>query len=175
MTLEAAHYYCSQADVEAIFSANGVQLRLEDPGDDSAYSTISDYMDFALGDAAVTIDDYLGYLHSPSWLATSRWVNNRAAWLACAAIAERRGNPEPESLTDRVDRILEELEYHRKHSRPLAGIPVRSRLAPNWSNVRVDVRFNWKVIRVERRTSSRNQSVLQTFRDWNDAFSVELN
>lgn len=173
MPLEEATYYCTQADAELILSAHGVKLRLDDDQDDEVSSTEQEAMDFALGDAAVTIDSYLGYFHTPAILATSRWVNNRAAWITVGALCGRRGNPEPESLTERVDRILEELEYHRKHSRPLPGVPVRTALMPGWSNMTIDLRYNWKVLRVNRHTSSRNRSQLQTFRDWRSAFSWE--
>lgn len=173
MTLEAQQLYCSQVDVEYILSANGVKLRLDDTEDDEISEFEDGAMNFALGDAAVTIDQYLAHLHTPAILATSRWVNNRAAWLATYALCGRRGNSEPESLIERTERVLEELEYHRKHSRPLAGLPVRTSLAPNWSNLRVDLRYDFKVLRVELLTSSRNRSQLQTFRDWREAFRVE--
>lgn len=174
MSLQDITLYASQADVEAILSAHGVSLRLDDDQDDVVSSTEQDAMDFALGDASITIDDYLGAMHTSAYLATSRWVNNRAAWLATYALCGRRGNPEPESLIERAEKIIEELEYHRRANRPLPGLPVRTRLAPNWSNLRPDLRFNFKVLRVERSTSSRNESQLQTFRDWRAAFAIEI-
>lgn len=173
MPLQDAVYYCSQDDVEAILSANGVRLRLDDDGSEEISAEEQEAMDFALGDAAVTIDQYLAAMHTPAYLATSRWVNNRAAWLSVLALCERRGNPVPESLMDRSEKIFEELEYHRDTSRPIAGVPLRTSMAPTWSNVRVDPRYQFKAIRVEKQTSSRRASSLQTFTDWQAAFSVE--
>jgi phage gp36-like protein len=174
MALESVQLYCSQADLEGLLSFNGVKLWADDDGDEEIDAVEQDAIDFALGDAAVTIDQYLSTLHTPTWLATSRWVNNRATWLSAYALCGRRGNTVPESLENRALEIQEELAYHRDSSRPIAGIPVRMAMVPTFSNVRVDVRYSFKVLRVDRTTSSRHRaSSLEQFTDWNSAFRFE--
>ena len=175
MTLATITLYCSQTNVEQILSANGVTLRLDDSGDGTVSAAEQLAMDFALADAAETCNFYLWPKYSPSWLATSNWVNVRASWLATYALCDRRGNPCPESLEDRAEKVLEELERVHSGSHLLPGVPLRWAMAPVYSNVRADPRYEYRVLRVERNNSSRQRrSALQTFTDWREAFYLEV-
>lgn len=170
-----SHTYCTQADVEHLLSQAGVVMRLDDDNDGSASNPFELHaMQDSINDATESCNYFLFMKYDPANLANSNWVNRRATILAAYDLCGRRGNPVPESLAERAEKALEELEAVAEAYRLLPGIPLRRTCAPTWDNVRCDPRYNWKVIRVERNTSSPQTTSQPVNQDWMESFAYEI-
>lgn len=174
MALESLTYFCTAANVEGVLSANGVKLRLDDDQDGAVSSAELEYLTFARGDATETVRFACWMKYADSWLATSNWVNTRATWLAAYALCDRRGNPCPDSIVDRCERYQEELDAIADGKRLIPMLPLRTGLMPAYSNSRVDPRYQFRVLRVEKRSSSQHPSSLPRVTDYTESFFVEM-
>jgi len=171
------YLYCTQADVESILSSAGVLDRLDDEGDQYVTSTELVAMTDIITDASETVNFYAWSRYSGESLATSNWVKRRTAELAAYELCTRRGNPAPEAVEAKALAAQEMLSKVRDRNHPIPGIGLRRILAPAWSNIRCDARYNWKVIRVERGTSTSEptqQTTQPQFIDRGEQYSYEI-
>ncbi len=175
MALATITLLCSQSDVEHYFSARAVKLHLDDNADGIVDAGEQAAMTDALTEAAETIYYYCYQIYSPAALATSNLVNRMATHFAGYRLAGRKGNPIPETVVEDVAKDEERLKEVRDANGRLPGVPLRRILAPIVDNIRVDPRYNFRCIRVERNQSSQhNQTGQRVNPDWQDAFSFEM-
>lgn len=148
-------YYCTQSDMEEIFSAAGVQAFSdhEEIGEADA-----DNVQRAITRASEEINRYcLSY--SAEALTTCSIVNDWCAWLALFYLCRFRGNPPPESLAAEAADIREQLKEIRSGIGVLPDIPKRADFRPSFSNVVVN-RSRRAPLRVDRETSDKVQTAL---------------
>lgn len=81
--------YCSQADVQARLSAEGVRLRLDD--DPTAIADV-------LENAAIEINERAQTRYPVAALVQSNWVNKKARDIAAFFLCLRRNNPVTKSV-----------------------------------------------------------------------------
>lgn len=148
--------YTTRADVERMLSAAGVRLRLDHFGDGiSTGATDANVMTDAVDMATETVNFYCWSKYEPSRLATSVLVNRWATVLAAYEVCMLRGNPVPNVLMQRAEKVETYMQQVADGPRVLPNVPRRRTGAPVFSNLRCDPRFILKVIRVERNNSTR--------------------
>ena len=170
-----AYTYVTDADIDEILSANGVTARL----DDDASGTISAAEELRRDNAQVlaseTLDYYLYSRYAPNRLAESNLVNLWAAYYAAWHVCQARGNPVPKSISDYIlDFIEPKLEDISAGRKFLPGVPLRRTQAPTWDNIRANPRYSFKVLRVERKTSSKEPTDLPVVVDYASEYSYEI-
>jgi phage gp36-like protein len=165
--------YCDQGSVERYLSAQGVSLRLDDDGDGYISDTEQAALTDALIEASETCNFYLFWKYTPTMLATSNWVNRKATLLAAYRLCSRRGNPPPQIVVEDAARVEEDLKAVADGGRMVPNLALRRVLAPVFSNTRVDPRYNFRCIRVERQQSSSQPSQLPQNTDWTDSVLFE--
>lgn len=170
-TLE--YTYTTQTYVEQMLSAIGVTLRLDDGGDGSVSAAEQLAMTDAIVEATETCNYYLAQKYTYADLATSNWVNRCATVLAVYVLAARRLDPIPDSIAERAEKYEEKLKEIRDKGGQVPGLPMKITMAPTGTNTRCDIRFNWRVIRVERGTSTKKSSTLPQRPDYNEGASQE--
>ncbi len=166
--------YCTQADVEDILSPDGVKLRLDDDRDENVSVVEQRRMTKSIARASEEVNKYCFQKYTAANLATSNWVNQATALLAACYLCRARGNQIPESLEEERDEIKEELEAIRAGQLRLPGVPLRRRLAPKLSQVRVSAHFQYKAIRKERNKVSPDTDGLPQQPDYREQLTPEL-
>lgn len=174
MPLNTPTYFCTQADLEAVLSAHGVRLRLDDDQSGTATSGEIAYLTLIRGWASETVLMYCNDRYAPSILATSPLVNGWTTYLAAYELCFRRGNAVPDPIQAQAERTEDTLREIQEGRLRIPGVPVRRITAPVWSNVRFNPHFQFNTIRVERRTSSPIRTDLKQIRDLQSDFWVEL-
>lgn len=150
------HLYTDETRVRTQLSAAGVRLALDDNRTKRVTADEQARLDQAVIDATETVNYYLASKYTPKRLAQSWWVWRRATVLAAYDLCTTRNNPPPESLLALAEQAQAELEAVQQGQGVVPGLPMRMTQAPTWSNVRIDQRRQFKVIRVERPTSSKS-------------------
>ncbi len=120
--------YTTASKINDRLSAEGVTLRTDDD------ATVTTRL---IANASTRIDFYLRPRYSPTQLAASDWVSERAtdiaAWLLCA----RRANPFPKSIQAQYEQCLHDLELVRTSAAIVPDIPQRKEDVPVLSQPRV--------------------------------------
>lgn len=167
--------YCVQADVEDIMSVVGAALRLDDSGDRVVDATEQRAMTYAIIDATETINYYCFVKYATQWLATSNFINRACAVLAAYALCKHALNSAPESLVNWAAEYEHKLQEVRDGQGLLPNIPLRRKLAPQWSFTRiVPWPYQFRVIRVERQNSSTDpRTRLQQNTDYQESYSID--
>lgn len=155
MALQNITLYCTESDVQRRLSIDGEQALLDMNNDGMVDATEQQGLTDAITDATETINFYLFSKYDPVWLVQSNWVNRRTVDLAIYALCGFRNHTPPDHVVDRAQKAEEDLEAIADGPRKVPGLPQRLDTAPIISNVRVDPRFTWKKIRVERPISSK--------------------
>lgn len=168
-----SYVYCTQTDVEQILSANGVTLRLDDDGAGLVSAAEQLRMTDAINGAACTVDFYCFSKYTQAQLATSMFINRAASWLAAYDLCGTRGNEVPESILEEAEKWEEKLAKIESKGGRVPGLPYRMSQCPTMDNTRLDNRYNSKVIRVERRTSTSQATQLPVNVDLQDSMSNE--
>lgn len=152
MPLEAYESpYCSDNDVEALLSEEGVNLRLDDNQDGAVNAAeLLRLTRQACNYATSKVNDFCAGRYDPADLETSWTVNEWATVIAARWLCSRRGNPVPGSLKERLAEVMDELKQVKSGQYSLQDLAERTSSAPIWSNTRVDVRYRTRRIRVER-------------------------
>jgi hypothetical protein len=167
-------------DVDAlngVLSADGVAFRITDtPGGTPATDLITQAANLATG----TVNGFCLARYDAADLAQSWEVWDWTSTIAVEWLCERRGNPVPNGLRKRYERVVGEdgnsgiLGAVRDGERLVGEIPQRLTSAPAVSNVIVDQNYRGKQIRVQRNQSDRVPRVLrQPAYDWVDLYIVE--
>lgn len=140
--------YCSQADVEAILSAFGLLVRLDDDMDGTADDGL---MAAGLNKAAADVNHKLLQRYTVATCLQSEWVKQCAAHLAAEYICKRRGNEVPAELAEEVKRYRDDLALIRQG---IDDLTVNDGLAtpeldhlPSVSNFVVDQRLKHTKVR----------------------------
>ena len=169
------YYYCTQTQIEQALSVAGVLLRVDDDADGTIDSGVeADSITDARIEATETVNYYCWSKYTPARLSESNWVNRQAVALAAYAICSRRGNPPPQIIVERAEKAEEMLKAVADKGRVIPNLPMRRSLAPDVINQRVDARFQWKVLRVEKDLSTKRASALPVVTDWLSAAMYEI-
>lgn len=167
--------YCTQGDVVNVLSTNGISSLLDDDGDGQVNTTEQLRMTDAINRATETCNFYLYWKYDPTNLATySNLVNQWASDLAAYVLVRARGNPAPESLITSAQEAKDMMTEIMKGRATLPNVPMRRLQAPTWDNIRVDLTYRWKVIRVEQSTSSQLPNTRPQNPDWGESLSYEV-
>jgi hypothetical protein len=114
----ATQTYCVAADVEYVLSAAGVTACLDDGEDGQRSAAEDDLLTRAIEIAAGKINQRVRHQYKLTDLAAGNdWLRDCNAYLAAKSLAERRGNPSPQSLMDECkdrERLLEEIRWGRE-------------------------------------------------------------
>lgn len=148
--------YCTQQDVEAILSTDGVQLRLDDDQSGVTDSAESAYMTQYIGWATARLNMYLMGRYDAADLAQSYAVNEFAAIMVAQRICRRRGNPAANSIQELYEESIELLKQIKAGVMGLEDVAERTSGAPFWDNIR-HTRHALRRTRVERPISEQTQ------------------
>ena len=168
-----AYTFCQQSDVEQILSINGVSLRLDDDNNGAISAAEQNRMTDCINAATETCRYYLYSKYTDAILATSNFVNRACAWLAAYELCATRGNPAPDSIIDEAERWEEKLKAICDNGKRVPGLPYRMSQAIRYDNTRLNPRYNFRVIRVERNTSSPVSTTQPVQTDFQDSFCPE--
>jgi phage gp36-like protein len=140
--------YCTQADIEKLFSQRG----LEDYSDheETAGAVATDCIEHASGE----IELYTRGRYSEAGLSSSTLIKHWTTVLATVFLCERRGNPVPESLAKEAERIYGLLQNILDGTMNLPGVAFGNDLRPAFSNLTIDRRYRRAQQRVVTETSS---------------------
>lgn len=167
--------YVTQDDMEGLLSTEGVNLRLDDDGNDTVSAAeLVRLTTYARNYATGRINMYCLGRYDAADLATSWVVNEWATYIACHWLSRRRGNPA--LFKDEYDEAISELKQIKAGQLNLEELAERNPGWPSWSNTRVDFRYPLKKIRVERPISEQSPtSGLPRNRDIAADYFVEPN
>lgn len=161
--------YCTQNDVEFVWSDYGVALRIDDR--DASQSTAR--MTQALEKATVDVNSYLFEAYPVESLQNNAWVKWATAYFCAVDLARRRGNGVPEEMAAEYERYKETLAGIKGGNAALVsdtGLAApRFDTLPMFSNLRVDSRFAQKV---RRDTRSSTRTPQAPTRQGNDAVAI---
>lgn len=137
--------YCVEADIERIWSAEGLDYRADYNGDGQ---NNADVITDVIEETTEDINVYLLERYTAATLATSAWVTRKCAFLAAYELALKRGNSPPESWERKREELLLLLDeiHHRRKDVP--GIIESANRTPAMSNLHMDMRYNRSKIRV---------------------------
>lgn len=168
--------YCTRADVEAILSQEGVELRLDDDGSGQVASTeLARLTTQGINYASSRVNFYCLAKYEASELAKSWLVNEWATIIAARWLCSRRGNSPPESLENLYEQVLEDLKGIRSDEAQIPDIGPRDAAWPAWSNISFDTRYQLRRLRVERPISEQTTPNYPQHRDVAADLSVEPN
>lgn len=150
------YLYTTRADIDALLSSDGVDLRLDDNAGGSVSATELAYLTTqGINYATDRVNNYLMGRYAPVNLYASWTVADWTTILAARWLCSRRGNDVPKSLERMYKETVEEMEEVRTGAMALAAIEEYVINAPAWSNVRVTPHSRMKRLRVERPLSER--------------------
>ncbi len=151
-----AFVYCTQDDVDAVLSVDGTVGRADDDATGALSATETGRITKCINWASDRINLFLLSQYAAADLAGSWLVNEWCAIMAAYKLSCRRGNPPAGSLATLYDEAIEELKAVKSGEYQLPGIGARDLFTPAWSNVRVDLSYALRKIRVEKPMSERS-------------------
>jgi phage gp36-like protein len=173
MALATITLYASRTDLEHLLSVYGVDQRLDHDGSGGISAAEEAFLTDCLTEASETVNWYLFNRYDPVNLAMSNWVARKTTILAAYRLTSSRGNP-PLFVED-AERALDDLERAVTDPRfGPPGVPIRPTCIPVFSNLRVDARYNWRCIRVEKNNSSPIPTKLRQNVDIIEANTIEI-
>ena len=134
----------------------------------------SDALDDAIIMACMEILKYVERYYSVTQLLRSNLVNQWATWLSCYYLSGRKGNDPPKVFAREFERILKQLMMILSGAMNIPEILRRRSSAISMSNTRANPRYNFRVLRIEKGTSSKITGGKRQITDYEEAFSVEL-
>ena len=174
-SLQAPSYtYCVEADVQALLSVDGEQMRLTDAGEDYPTATEAAYLTTqGINWASSRINMYCLTRYDASQLATSYLVNEWATIFAARWLCSRRGNPVPKAIQDLYDEALEDLKQVRMGQLDIPDIGQRDPGYPAWSNMTVRPEYLYRKVRREQSISDTSPTTGRTVVDLPSQFLIE--
>lgn len=145
-----SYVYCTSEDVVALLSDDGLVARLDDDASGYADAAEDAYMSKMISWASARCNYFLLSKISQSELATSWIVNQWCTIIAAYMVSCRRGNPAAASLKILYDETLEDLKAIQKGEVVLPDVALRTAAFPAFSNLRVDLFYSLRKLRVER-------------------------
>ena len=127
--------YATRADVESIFSSQGIDWRLDDNDDATTGTTEQGYLTDAIREATDIVNQYALTHYDEAQLSTSRVVTRWTAWIACFLLSRRRGNEA--QFTDEYLAITEELTRVRSGQQAIPRLATRANFFPQAQNYRI--------------------------------------
>lgn len=167
------YVYTTSDDLDVILSMDGVEGRIDDTDDGVLSTNEILYRSKAIYWATARVNFFCLSRYAASDLAQSWLVNDWCTILATYKLSLRRGNPVPGSLIELRDQAEEDMKLVHSGAYEISDIAQRNISWPAWSNVRVDVLYNLRRIRVERPIS--DQSSQSKFVDVSANYIVEPN
>ena len=139
--------YCSQTEINAIWSAFGVNARLDDDLDGVADQDIAAVIE----QASSRMNRFLLRRYSAATISAATWAKWCCAVFAAAILARRRGNDIPQSLVDEVQEYNETLKAIGQGTEDLMADdgpanPISDE-TPAYSNLTIDGRFTRSKVR----------------------------
>lgn len=163
--------YCSQTDIETVFSYHGVLFAVDDDrnatidasNDDARVE--ADYIANCVKRATVRINQYVAQLYDLTTLPSNEWTKWCCAVFSALYLARRRGARAPESLEQEADEYLEFLKevkngdslIPKNTNESSDAVLLVSNAGMTMSNLNVDQRFAVAKVRVVAKTSSGDQ------------------
>jgi hypothetical protein len=145
MTVESLSYvYTSEDEISRLISAAGTNLRVGD----LTSTMLTDYWTELIAEATDAVNQYVLWTYEAADLADNRWVRARATWIGLVLLCRRRGNAVPESIMQRYDEIIEELQMVLAGRLQIPRLNTISDMTPAMSNLEVDNRYRTRKLRV---------------------------
>ena len=120
--------YITAADLQLELSSSGVTLRV----DDDATATAQ-----VIKDGSIECDGYALLKYSRAALAASDWYMLKVKHVAAYYLCTRRANPCPQSVAEKYEKAIKDLEGVRDGSIKIPDAAARKGGAPVLSNQRV--------------------------------------
>ncbi len=135
------HVYTSQAEIERLFSVEGIESVTSDLFGDNRATFWTEIIEYATD----YVNGFLWLYHEEADLADSRWVRSRTTVVGAYLVSQRRG--QTALFQDLFDLTTDELERVNE-TRPVPRLATRSDFSPAMSNIVIDDRFRVAKIRV---------------------------
>lgn len=144
--------WTTKAEIESIWSALGVMLRLDD--DDSGSNSVGEnaLLDDVIEEATETARRFLMHRYADAEVENNPWVRRRVSYLAAHYLSIRRGNPA--QFETKAGQILRELQDVRQGREWVPDAAPLGDLGPSLSNLSVDWRYNRSQVRVDPQTAT---------------------
>lgn len=142
MVESLTYEYTTRAEMDRIFSASGVSLRIDDLSDPDDVTIFTEI----IGEATEMVNYYCSLNYEEIDLNDSFMVRRWATWIACYLLSQRRGNPAV--FSDKYEEVLAMMEEVSNFTRIIPRLPTREDLTPAMSNLHIDDRFRTHKIRV---------------------------
>jgi len=140
--------YTTEAEIDSIFSEDGVTFRFDDDGDDAISAGIeADSLADVIAEATDEVNFYTQTRYAAADLANNLWVRRAASYIAANLASARRGNPE--QYADKVSRLRDRLQLVLDKKMHIPRMPIAYDDTPGMSNLVVDDRFPKSKLRVE--------------------------
>jgi phage gp36-like protein len=153
--MSVATPYCDLADMQRLFSSQGVTAFSDHDADGQDDAGVTDD---CIDEATEEINLFCK-LYSTSGLASSTLINRWCTTLACFFLCERRGNPVPDSLATAAQLVRDRLSLVLSGALPL-NVAKSVNTSPSFSNMTVDRRFPFSRVRVQRENSDQIATTL---------------
>lgn len=170
---DLSYTYTTRAAIERMLSVAGVRARLDHDNDDLVSTDEAELSDDCVTEATETINFYCYAKYDPARLAESNMVHRWATVYGSYALCGTRGMDVPDIIQERIEKIEEKLEKVQLGRIFLPGVALRRNQAPTWDNIRCDPRFRWNVIRVQKRSSSKQPTDQPVRPDFGELYSME--
>ncbi len=132
----------SRAEMESVFSINGVAWRSDDDVTDFD-ALVNDCIE----EATLTFFEAAFKFYDPDSLVGSRWVRRRVSYMACHDLSQRRGNPA--LFCEKMEKIEAELERLRAGRLMIPGAVPAESMSPAMANITIDHRYWHRQNRVD--------------------------
>lgn len=143
--------YTTQERIERLFSSQGVTAFADHDGDGNADASV---IDDCINRATAEIRAKLTRFYLDADLASHELIVEWATVLATYFLCQRRGNPSPDTFTDDVVYIRQQINELMTLQWVLSDIPFRGGSPCTVSNLTVDRRYRQSRIRVTEQSSS---------------------
>jgi len=150
----AVQTYCTQTDVEAIWSAAAVLRSVDDDQDGSASALEQTCVTGAIERAANKMNATLETRYTLSELAGNAWCRDANAAMAAYELATRRGNPAPEQIAQHRDNYLADLEEIRAGRLKVPQVSESCETIPTVTNFDTELRASRTKVRRVGQTST---------------------
>jgi len=107
-------------------------------------------------------------------LATSWSVNGWATICAAKWLCQRRGNPCPTSLAEDYEEAIDEMKRVSYGALQIEDIGMRTTATPAWSNVHVELGYDYQRLRVETQESESTPTQYAQKISYSEAFCFEI-
>lgn len=144
--------WTSRSEIESIWSALGVTLRLDDNDDAANTGNETNMLDDAIDEATETARALLMHRYADAEMDASPWVRRRVSYLAANILSIRRGNPA--QFESKATAVIKELRAVRDGLDFVPdAVPLKD-FGPSGTNISVDWRFNRSQLRADPQTAT---------------------